>query len=247
VSHYPVSNLNGFSSWPNIFWKCEFYTLLTVRLNIFLLDPAKGILLCSFAGSQRLPFTMRVRYRCKKLSHTLPRKSLSICMPPPRSKLASIPSVARGDFPVSPFPLFYDVYHFNISPELVQDNSRDFSVYVLDPLESQSAPALVNIPQTSPSSKHGTTHSSTSVQQPRGVAVGMGLMSWALLADEQDSITVNGTILEFGTPQEALEVIFALREVRQNMIQISLVHRILKCFCVKSDGSNAKGRFTSRR
>jgi hypothetical protein len=45
------------------------------------------------------------------------------------------------------------------------------------------------------------------------VAVGLGLMSWALLADERDSVTVNGTILFPGTPQEALEVIFALREV----------------------------------
>jgi hypothetical protein len=39
-------------------------------------------------------------------------------------------------------------------------------------------------------------------------------MSWALLADEQESVPVTGTVLNLGTMQEALEVIFALREVR---------------------------------
>src|ERR1700722_16189712 len=105
------------------------------------------------------------------------------------------------------------------SPELVQDQSRDFSVYVLDPLESQSAPALVNISvnsssTTRPNVSETGNHDPQASGQPKGVAVGLGLMSWALLADEQEAIGVTGTVLNFRTTQEALEVIFALREVR---------------------------------
>jgi len=96
----------------------------------------------------------------------------------------------------------------------VQDDSRDFSVYVLDPLESQSAPAPVNIPANSSSpinsDKPAASHTD---QRPRGVAVGLGLMSWALLADEGDSVSVTGTLLTGSGGHEALQVIFALREV----------------------------------
>lgn len=99
------------------------------------------------------------------------------------------------------------------SPELVQDFTRDFSVYVLDPLESDSAPVLVNI--ASPLSGSLPVKTNQSIAEPsRGVAVGLGLMSWALLADESDAIDVTGTLIKLGTGQEALEVIFALREVR---------------------------------
>lgn len=96
------------------------------------------------------------------------------------------------------------------SPELVQDVARDFSVYVLDPLESNSAPAPVNI-----SSNTSNPHSpaSTPAESSNGVAVGLGLMSWALMAGESDGATVTGTLVKQGTRQEALEVIFALREV----------------------------------
>jgi hypothetical protein len=76
------------------------------------------------------------------------------------------------------------------SPELVHDSSRDFSVYVLDPLESLSDP---------------DSHA-------RGVAVGLGLMSWALLADDDKQVT--GTLITTANGEEALEVILALREVR---------------------------------
>ncbi|KAF5385937.1 hypothetical protein D9615_002292 [Tricholomella constricta] len=97
------------------------------------------------------------------------------------------------------------------SPELVQDFSRDFSVYVLDPLESNSAPAPVNISNET-SDSHASKASTSCSQQSRGVAVGLGLMSWALLADEKDSAAVTGTLIKLGTGREALEVIFALRE-----------------------------------
>lgn len=100
------------------------------------------------------------------------------------------------------------------SPELVQDFSRDFSVYVLDPLESNSAPAPVHISNASSSSSSQVSSTGgPSAEQSRGVAVGLGLMSWALLADETDGTAVTGTLITLPTGKEALEVIFALREV----------------------------------
>jgi hypothetical protein len=97
------------------------------------------------------------------------------------------------------------------SPELIQDISRDFSLYVLDPLESNSAPAPVNI--SSEDSDASLNNPSSSMEQPRGVAVGLGLMSWALSADDSDAMTIVGTLVKQSNGQEALEVIFALREV----------------------------------
>ena len=97
------------------------------------------------------------------------------------------------------------------SPELIQDHSRDYSLYVLDPLESNSAPAPVRI--SNANNEQSSTKASSSLEHPRGVAVGLGLMSWALSSDDSDPMTVVGTIVKQGTSQEALEVIFALREV----------------------------------
>ncbi|KAF8995511.1 hypothetical protein BDQ17DRAFT_1545218 [Cyathus striatus] len=97
------------------------------------------------------------------------------------------------------------------SPELLQDTSRDFSVYVLDPLESNSAPAPVNISNSNQAASSSNNAPNTT-EQSRGVAVGLGLMSWVLQADENDSPTVAGTLIKQGTTQLALEVIFALRE-----------------------------------
>ncbi|KIK22763.1 hypothetical protein PISMIDRAFT_101974, partial [Pisolithus microcarpus 441] len=85
----------------------------------------------------------------------------------------------------------------NSSPELLQDSSRDFSLYVLDPLEAQPAPSNV----------------CASGSAPRGVAVALGLMSWALESMESGCIHVTGTILPGSA---ALEVVFALREVGVN-------------------------------
>ncbi|KAK0212477.1 hypothetical protein DFS33DRAFT_1281731 [Desarmillaria ectypa] len=90
------------------------------------------------------------------------------------------------------------------SPELLQSDNRDFSIYVLDPLESESAPGPVNIPSEAEGSK-------TAEGQVRGVAVGLGLMSWALAAEDEEAL-VNGTLTRTGSGQEALEVVFALRE-----------------------------------
>lgn len=84
------------------------------------------------------------------------------------------------------------------SPELIQNQALDHSVYVLDPLESNTTLSTVNF-----------SHS----EQSRGVAVGLGLMSWALMTDESEATAVTGTLIQPGTGQEALEVIFSLREV----------------------------------
>ena len=64
--------------------------------------------------------------------------------------------------------------------------------------------------------------STPSTGQPRGVAVALGLMSWALTADESDSVAVTGTITPLGTGLDALELILALREVCIIHMQLSL-------------------------
>lgn len=89
------------------------------------------------------------------------------------------------------------------SPELVQDNSRDYSVYVLDPLEAGYS-----------TGQNVASSSSDPTAQAAGVAVALGLMSWALHTEESDSMPVTGTIIQQPTGQDALEVIFSLREVR---------------------------------
>jgi hypothetical protein len=96
------------------------------------------------------------------------------------------------------------------SPELCQDSSRDFSIYVLDPLESRAAP--VPTPSLSGSPTSGNSKTMTS-----GVAVGLGLMSWAFLADEQDSVMVTGTLTKTSTGEDALEIIFSLIEVTESI------------------------------
>ncbi|KAF9472138.1 hypothetical protein BDN70DRAFT_938407 [Pholiota conissans] len=96
------------------------------------------------------------------------------------------------------------------SPELTHDSTRDFSLYVLDPLESNSAPAPVHI--NNANGESSSKGNSRAVEQPRGVAVGLGLMSWALAADDSDAMFVVGTLVKQSNGQEALEVIFALRE-----------------------------------
>lgn len=98
------------------------------------------------------------------------------------------------------------------SPELMQDRSRDFSVYVLDPLESNAAPAPMDI-SNSANGRSLDGVSKFAAEQSRGVAVGMGLMSLALSMEEKDPVMVVGTLGKTGTGQDAIEVIIALREV----------------------------------
>lgn len=91
------------------------------------------------------------------------------------------------------------------SPELVQDSTRDYSVYALDPTETDYNAAPANT----------ASSSSTLKKEPpsQGIAVGLGLMSWALSAEDSEGMVINGTVVKLGNGQEVLEVFFSLREV----------------------------------
>ena len=86
---------------------------------------------------------------------------------------------------------------------------RDFSVYALDPSESDSAPNTVVVS----SGSDPLSQSTSSHQPPAGVAVGLGLMSWALAAPD-DSAFITGIINKTASGESALEVVFALRGVK---------------------------------
>jgi hypothetical protein len=86
---------------------------------------------------------------------------------------------------------------------------RDFSIYALDPSESDSAPNTVVVSSAAGSSSQSTP---SPRQPPPGVAVGMGLMSWALAAPD-DSALVTGIMNKTASGESALEVVFALRGV----------------------------------
>ncbi|KAI0061152.1 hypothetical protein BV25DRAFT_801248 [Artomyces pyxidatus] len=93
------------------------------------------------------------------------------------------------------------------SPELMHYGARDFSLYVLDPTESDSAPSTIVMS----SGISGPAESASCPPRPsQGVAVGMGLMSWALAAQD-DNVSVTGTLVKLASGDRALEVIFALR------------------------------------
>jgi hypothetical protein len=106
----------------------------------------------------------------------------------------------------------------HLSPELMHFGQRDFSIYALDPSESDSAPNTVVVSSNSGSSSQPTS----APQQPPGVAVGMGLMSWALAAPD-DSAFVTGIMNKTASGDSALEVVFALRGVLSFVSDISLI------------------------
>ncbi|KAH9918775.1 hypothetical protein B0H21DRAFT_238781 [Amylocystis lapponica] len=121
----------------------------------------------------------------------------------PTSSLPNDPRLAYGRAPLRPC---LDAI-CRSSPELVPDRNRDFSVYVLDPLESHSLSASNN-----PLHPQPHNHPQSSDSQPlTSVAIGLGLMSWALRTSDAD-ITVTGTIVGDDLREDALEVIFSLRE-----------------------------------
>lgn len=95
----------------------------------------------------------------------------------------------------------------------MHDGMRDFSIYMLDPTESNSAPSTMMLADGCVRGADGASGSSTpsSSRQSQGVAVGMGLMSWALTSQEDASVT--GSLVNTAMGTQALEVIFALRGV----------------------------------
>lgn len=83
------------------------------------------------------------------------------------------------------------------SPEITPDPSRDYSVYVLDPLEDFMS-----------KERRGQSSSSSG-----GVAVGMGLLSQVLSPFTSESSTVIGTVIGCGNGEYALEVVLSLKQV----------------------------------
>lgn len=83
------------------------------------------------------------------------------------------------------------------SPEMIPDGTKDYSVYVLDPLEDIQSKA-----------RYGS-----SAVNSRGVAVGMGLLSTVLNPHFQSTLQVTGTIIGCDTDDAALEVVISLRQV----------------------------------
>lgn len=127
----------------------------------------------------------------------------------PRSRLASQRFVIPGECSLPSFPP--GGFSHCASPELLQDPARDFSLYVLDPLEAQPLPTSL-------------AHAPHNTSSPRGVAVALGLMSWALESNDSTDVFVTGTVIHNASP--ALEVVFALREVCSFHCLVSLELRI---------------------
>ncbi|KAH7883157.1 hypothetical protein F5I97DRAFT_188542 [Phlebopus sp. FC_14] len=110
-------------------------------------------------------------------------------------------------------------------PKLL-DGSRDFSLYVLDPLEALSVPSQA-------------PHAPDFASAPRGVAVALGLMSWALESDDSESRHVAGTIINNSMPgMTALEVIFALRETKR--VQKAVLNNALNSWGRASDHESSQ-------
>ncbi|KAG6381882.1 hypothetical protein JVT61DRAFT_499 [Boletus reticuloceps] len=107
------------------------------------------------------------------------------------------------------------------SPELLQDPARDFSLYVLDPLEAQPLPTSLS-------------HPSNNTSSPRGVAVALGLMSWALESNDSMNVFVTGTIIPNASP--ALEIVFALRETKR--VPKPMLHSYLSLGPISAPGSS---------
>lgn len=90
------------------------------------------------------------------------------------------------------------------SPDVVQvqPGKRDYTVYVLDPLEARNITPLAYCA------------SSSTLPLQAGVAIGLGLLSTALGGTDCD-LMVTGTVVSDSIQEDRLEVVFALREVRK--------------------------------
>ena len=84
---------------------------------------------------------------------------------------------------------FDDVNPLVASPEVHPSGMRDYSLYVLDPLED--------------------IMSRTARGSSDGVAVGMGLLSSILSAQGGTTATVTGTVIQCPSDEVALEVVIS--------------------------------------
>ena len=105
----------------------------------------------------------------------------------------SLQSVVRGRLRGCRFFFFDDINPLVASPEVQPSGMRDYSLYVLDPLED--------------------IMSRTARGSSDGVAVGMGLLSSILSAQGDTAATVTGTVIQCTSDEVALEVVISLRQV----------------------------------
>ena len=88
------------------------------------------------------------------------------------------------------------------SPEFFSEDEEDFSVYLVDPVETQQSGSAFN----------NASSSSGTLPQFTGVTVGLGVLS-SLLDSSAEDVWVTGTISTGADGSESLEVVFTLKPV----------------------------------
>ena len=92
----------------------------------------------------------------------------------------------------------------NCSPEFFSEDEEDYSVYLVDPVETQQSGSTFS----------NASSSSGMLPQFTGVTVGLGVLS-SLLDSSAEDVWVTGTISTGPDGSESLEVVFTLKPVRQ--------------------------------
>jgi hypothetical protein len=90
----------------------------------------------------------------------------------------------------------------NYSPEFFSEEEEDYSVYLVDPVETQQSGSAFN----------NASSSSGVLPQFTGVTVGLGVLS-SLLDSSSEDVWVAGTISTGPDGSESLEVVFTLKPV----------------------------------
>ncbi|KAF9648397.1 hypothetical protein BDM02DRAFT_3269516 [Thelephora ganbajun] len=90
------------------------------------------------------------------------------------------------------------------SPEFFSEDEGDYSVYLVDPVETQQSGSTFNNPSSS----------SGMLPQFTGVTVGLGVLS-SLLDSSAEDVWVTGTISTGPDGSESLEVVFTLKPMKK--------------------------------
>ena len=109
------------------------------------------------------------------------------------------------------------------SPELVKDSTCNVSVY----LACVGPRPFQNLPILQPKlifTSFLTLHFQFIYCSTAPAAVGLGIMSWVLLADDGDEMHTTGTVMTMKNGAEALVVIFALKEALFSFCLTCLTH-----------------------
>ena len=88
------------------------------------------------------------------------------------------------------------------SPEFLSEDEEDYSVYLVDPVETRQSGSTFN----------NASSSSSMPPQFTGVTVGMGVLS-SLFDSPAEDVWVTGTISTGPDGSESLEVVFTLKPV----------------------------------